>query len=260
MNIPSRPRVKDFKAVEFLKDKTFHFQYPFDTPNIKPRYENMLVSEDIAKEINKASKHQNEFSVCELAPLDGYFIWRLSQLQKRKKFNLKLNALEIQTNNCRKIKLVGDAFGYEAVAHVLPIEQFSDGLFDFFTMLGVTYQLPQTLKTLEHIIQNLLKTDSFFYFDFIHPGDNFSKDAFHENGTTNEEGLTGTKFILADERTEEDNAYYLNHPTSAVSTILYTKDLLAQFFLKYKYIQLQTMSRSVSPTYEWVTYRAHIKK
>ncbi len=264
INIP-RPRVKDFKAVESLKDKNFHFQYAFGIPNIKqdfanPRYENMLVTEDIAKEINKLSKHQNEISVCESAPLDGYIIWRLSQLQKRNKFNLNLSALEIQTNNCRKIELVGDVFGYEVVTHNLPIEQFNDGLFDFFTMLGVTYQLPQPLKTLEHIISNLLKPDSFFYFDFIHPCDNFSKYGFHENGTTNEEGPTGTKFILADERTEEDNAYYLNHPTSAVSTILYKKDALAKFFLKYKNIQLQTVFRSVSPTSEMVTYRAHIQK
>ncbi len=160
-------------------------------------------------------------------------------MQKRKKFNLNLSALEIQTKNYEKIELIGYFFGYKVFTHNLPIEQFKGGLFDFFTMLGVTYQKPQPLKTLEHVISNLLKPDSFSYFDIIHPCDNFSKYGFHENGTTNEEEPTGTKFILADERTEKDNAYFLNHPTSAVSTILYKMDALAQFFLKYKNIQVK---------------------
>lgn len=263
LNIP-KPQIKNSGAADSLKAKNFHFQYAFGIPGVNqdfvnPRYENMLVTEDIAKEIKKFSKSRKEISVCESAPLDGYIIWRLSQLQKKKEFNLHLSALEIQENNCRKIELVGDVFGYQVNTYNLPIEQFNDGVFDFFTMLGVSYQLPQPLKTLEHIISNLLKPDSFFYFDFIHPYDNFSKYGFHDNGSTDEEGYNGQKFILADERTAEDNAYYLNHPTSAVSTILYRKEVLDKFLSSFKNIQLQPVFRSGSSTYEMVTYRAHIQ-
>jgi len=63
INIP-RPRVKDFKAVESLKDKNFHFHYVFGIPNNKQdfantKFESIIAIEVKAKGINELSKHQN---------------------------------------------------------------------------------------------------------------------------------------------------------------------------------------------------------
>jgi hypothetical protein len=50
----------------------------------------------------------------------------------------------------------------------------------------------------------------------------------------NIDGFAGYKYILSDDRTDDENDYFLNHPTSATSTILFEKNTFRNIF-KTKY-------------------------
>lgn len=257
INIPM-PRILNKRYISTIKEKKFHFQYAFEMKNVKqdfkfPRYENMLVAKEILIQIKKRNYTQ---SLCESAPLDGYIVWRLSELEKKSK--LKLNILEIQEGNCEKIKLISKVFGYNVNVFNDSLDNFNNEKFDYFTMLGVTYQLPNPINTFNHILNNLLSPGAFFYFDFIHPYENFKKYGFHENGMINIEDFVGYKYILADDRTKEDNEYFLNHPTSATSTILFNKSTFKNLFKTKFKLELTELYVSVTDTYEMVTYSAQV--
>jgi hypothetical protein len=256
-----KPVLKNKQSLSILKNKLFHFQYALEMPGITqdfkfPRYENMVVTKDILKQIRLKSSNRSTVSICESAPLDGYIIWRLSQLRKNRKSQIKLSVIEIQKGNCEKIGLIGEIYDYPVNIHNCSIEFFEADSFDYLTMLGVTYQLSSPLKVLDHIFTKLLKPGAVFYFDLIHPEDGFHKYGLHKIGETDIEGFPGVGFELADERTEEENAYYLNHPTSAVYTILYTKAAILQFFVTHHNIKFEEMFVSNSTCYNMTTYRA----
>jgi hypothetical protein len=258
----SKPRIAKENIIDKIKLKNFHFQYAFEMKSVNqdfiyPRYENILVANHILKEINKSGIKANEIqSLCESAPLDGYIIWRLSQLEKKAKLNL--NILEIQAGNCEKISLISEVFDYKVNVFNDSLDTFNKMKFSYFTMLGVTYQLPNPIITFTHIINNLLLPGAIFYFDFIHPYDNFNKFGFHDNGTIEMDGFNGTKYILADNRSKEENGYYLNHPTSAVSTILFKKSAFKNIFNSKFNLELKELYTSVSTTYEMVTYVVYL--
>ena len=254
----AKPKIKYNDAIKEIVSKNFHFQYAFEMEQVKqdfsnPRYENILVANNILKNINNKKINSNEIiSLCESAPLDGYIVWRLSPVQK--KINFNINVLELQKGNCEKIKLVSNVFDYNLNVINDSIDSYDKGIFNYFTMLGVTYQLPNPINTFTHIINNLLLPGAVFYFDFIHPYDNFKKFGFHDNGTINIDGFAGYKYILSDNRTDDENDYFLNHPTSATSTILFKKNTFRNIF-KTKYnLELFEIYKSVTETYEMVTY------
>jgi hypothetical protein len=254
----AKPKIKYKDTIKEIVFKNFHFQYAFEMKQVmqdfsNPRYENMLVANDILKNINNTKINSNEFiSLCESAPLDGYIVWRLSPLQKIINFNISV--LELQKGNCEKIKLISNVFDYNLNVINDSIDSYDKGIFNYFTMLGVTYQLPNPINTFTHIIKNLLSPRAVFYFDFIHPYDNFKKFGFHDNGTINIDGFAGYKYILSDDRTDDENDYFLNHPTSATSTILFEKNTFRNIF-KTKYnLELFEIYKSVTETYEMVTY------
>lgn len=260
-----KPKISNNEALETLRKKSFHFQYAFGMPGIvqdfsNPRYENLLVSSDILKQIRGIRSVSPTISICESAPLDGYITWRLSQLQKSSKYSINLNALEIQKGNCEKIELVSKVFGYDINVYNSGIESFKGGPFDFYTMLGVSYLFEYPLKTLDHVITKLLKPGSFFYFDLLHSIDStFVKATFMEIERTKVEGFSGIKCDSRDKRTEEEQAFYLNHSPSATSTIIYEDSVLYQFFSRYENISLEVIFISTAPGYKMVTYRAHIQ-
>jgi hypothetical protein len=259
----NKPKIYNKNYIKIINERNFHFQYSFEMKTVNqdfkfPRYENMLVAQDILTNYNLTnSSNKKSLSLCESAPLDGYIVWRLSPLQK--KSNLNLNILEIQKGNCEKIELISKVFNYKLNIFNDSLDKFNNGKFNYFTMLGVTYQLPNPINTFTHILNNLLLPGAIFYFDFIHPYENFKKYGFHDNGEVNLDGFIGRKYILADDRTKEDNEYFLNHPTSATSTLLFNKQEFKSLFKSKFKLNLIELYISVADTYEMVTYAVHLK-
>ena len=254
-----KPRVKDVDALEELRSKNFQYQYAYELDLLggdfpRPRYENVLVADDILKSLRKNSfLKDNDITLCEVAPLDGYITWRLSGYR-----GLKLFAIEYLRDNCSKIKLASDVFDYNISVYCAAVQNWQERKFNIITMLGVTYQLPDPLNVIRHVLKNLIVGGGVYYVDFIFPNERFCRPHFSAIANVTEEGYCGVKYTISTNSKRREGIKMLNRPPESDVTILYTNTEFEHFINdEFSSMNVTVLSKKTSQDYgfEWYTYK-----